>query len=269
MSQDWSPCGASVVFANLDKSFGERSVLSGVDLSIGPGEFVAVVGRSGSGKSTLLRLLCGLEQPTRGECKVVDASGADARGTVRVVFQEPRLLPWKTVLDNVCIGARGKDTRAREVLASVGLADRLADYPHVLSGGQRQRVAFARALVHDPCVMLLDEPFGALDALTRIEAQLLVERFWRKRGFTALLVTHDVTEAVLLADRVLVIDQGKIAESFAVNVPRAERRESPEVTRIAAAVLKRIFAAGASEPPRESEAELAAAVSLEYQTHAR
>ena len=141
--------------------------------------------------------LSGLEQPSMGSTRVVDATGADARSTVRVVFQEPRLLPWRSVLDNVCIGMRGKDpARARAVLSSVGLADRHGEYPGVLSGGQRQRVALARALVHEPCVLLLDEPFGALDALSRIEAQRLVESLWLERGFTAILVTHDVGEAV-------------------------------------------------------------------------
>jgi len=243
-------CGASVVFEDLSKSFGERGVLHGVDLAIPPGQFVAVVGRSGSGKSTLLRLLCGLEQPTAGQARVVDADGKDARDQVRVVFQEPRLLPWKTLLANVGIGTRGKnDALVHQVLTSVGLGDRLHDYPGVLSGGQKQRVALARALVHEPCVMLLDEPFGALDALTRIEAQRLVEDLWAERGFTALLVTHDVTEAVLLADRVLLIEEGRIAESFEVAVARPRRRDNVQLARIAAAVLDRIFSGNASEAP--------------------
>jgi sulfonate transport system ATP-binding protein len=144
----------------------------------------------------------------------------------------------------VCLGLSGcSPERARSVLHSVGLADRVDDYPTVLSGGQRQRVALARALVHEPGVMLLDEPFGALDALTRIEAQRLVEQLWQARGFTALLVTHDVNEAVLLADRVLLVEGGEIAESFDVNVPRPRRREHPEVARVTAAILDAIFRA--------------------------
>jgi len=239
--------GALVRFERLEKSFGQRSVLRGIDLSIEPGQFVAVVGRSGSGKSTLLRLLCGLEQPSAGLLLVLDASGADARSGVRVVFQEPRLLPWQSVLDNVCIGPQKPDReRGLRVLDSVGLSDRVHEYPGVLSGGQRQRVALARALMHQPSVMLLDEPFGALDALTRIEAQRLVEQLWLEHRFTALLVTHDVSEAVLLADRVLLIDQGRIAEQFEVNVPRAERRGSAELAKIAASVLDRIFDASSS-----------------------
>ena len=254
-------CGASVVLEGLCKSFGERSVLNAVDLAIPPGQFVAVVGRSGSGKSTLLRLLCGLEEPSQGAARVVDADGRDARAQVRVVFQEPRLLPWKTVLANVGIGSRGKnDARTRQVLAQVGLSDRLHEYPGVLSGGQKQRVALARALVHEPCVMLLDEPFGALDALTRIEAQRLVEELWAERGFTALLVTHDVTEAVLLADRVLLIEDGRIADSFEVAVARPRRRDDPELARIAGRILDRIFSApgAGGEPPTAARESLAA-----------
>jgi sulfonate transport system ATP-binding protein len=249
------PCGASVVLAGLGKSFGERRVLDDIQLAIPPGEFVAIVGRSGSGKSTLLRLLCGLEEPTHGSAQVIDADGRDARAQVRVVFQEPRLLPWKSLLANVGIGSRGvNDERARRVLRAVGLGDRLRDYPGVLSGGQRQRVALARALVHEPCVMLLDEPFGALDALTRIEAQRLVEELWAEHGFTALLVTHDVTEAVLLADRVLLIEDGRIAESFAVAVARPRRRDNPELATIAASILDRIFSS--SPPARNKSNEL-------------
>jgi sulfonate transport system ATP-binding protein len=236
------PCGASVVLERLAKSFGDRRVLDELSLSIPPGRFVAVVGRSGSGKSTLLRLLCGLEEPTHGSARVLDGAGRDARDNVRVVFQEPRLLPWRTVLANVGIGRRGQgDARARQVLHSVGLGDRLNDYPGVLSGGQKQRVALARALIHDPCVMLLDEPFGALDALTRIEAQRLVEELWAERGFTALLVTHDVTEAVLLADHVFLIEDGRVAASFDVTVPRPRRRDNAELAAIAGVVLDRIF----------------------------
>ncbi|MDQ2642709.1 MAG: ABC transporter ATP-binding protein [Myxococcota bacterium] len=223
----------------LEKRFGEREVLRGIDLEIAPGEFIAVVGRSGCGKSTLLRVLCDLEQPSSGSARVLRDG---ARAEVRVVFQEPRLLPWKSVLDNVCIGAqRGTESRARAVLASVGMDARASEYPGILSGGQRQRVALARALLHSPDVLLLDEPFGALDALTRIEAQRLVERLWAERGFTAVLVTHDVGEAVLLADGVLVVQEGRIAASYRVDVERPRRREHPEVARISAAVLDTIF----------------------------
>jgi len=239
-----NPCGSSVLVEGLVKHFDGRPVLEGIDLAIPPGRFLTVVGKSGCGKSTLLRILSNLETPSAGSARVLDASGADAGRNVRVVFQEPRLLPWRSVLDNVCVGIRGRDRdekHAREVLASVGMADRLHEYPGVLSGGQRQRVAFARALVHEPCVLLLDEPFGALDALTRIEAQRLVETLWLERGFTAILVTHDVNEAVLLGDQVLLLDQGRIAARFDVDLPRPRRREHPEVARLTGAVLDGIF----------------------------
>ena len=261
--------GAAIRLDGISKQFGARPVLSGVTLDVRAGEFVAVVGRSGCGKSTLLRVLCGLEEPSAGQLRVFDGAHPEARG-VRVVFQEPRLLPWKSVLANVCLGIRAtsRDARrarneaAERVLDSVGLSDRARDYPAVLSGGQRQRVALARALLHDPSVLLLDEPFGALDALTRIEAQQLVESLWLQRGFTALLVTHDVAEAVLLADRVLLLEEGRIAASFEVDLQRPRRRDDAELARITARVLDRIFASPESgrglrpletQQPRASE----------------
>jgi sulfonate transport system ATP-binding protein len=237
--------GAAVALEGVEKRFGDRVVLRGIEASIAPGEFVTVVGRSGSGKSTLLRLLSGLEAPSGGALRI--GARAEAKHDVRVVFQEPRLLPWKSVLDNVCLGlGQSAHARARDVLGAVGLDDRLSDYPGVLSGGQLQRVALARALVHEPAVMLLDEPFGALDALTRIEAQRLVESLWLERGFTAILVTHDVEEAVLLGDRVLLVEDGRIAARFDVSAPRPRRRTDPEVVRVAGAVLDRIFETSAS-----------------------
>ncbi|XXX72273.1 ABC transporter ATP-binding protein [Sorangium sp. So ce134] len=246
--------GARVVLDQLEKRFDDRPVLSGLHLDVRPGEFLTIVGRSGSGKSTLLRILCGLEQPTGGAARVEAQEGGAA---VRVVFQEPRLMPWRTVLQNVCIGLpKERHDRARDVLARVGLLDRQNDYPGVLSGGQRQRVALARALVHDPKVLLLDEPFGALDALTRIGAQRLVESLWAQHGFTAILVTHDVQEAVLLGDRVLVFDEGRITESVAVDLPRPRARELPEVGRLTGALLQAIFASGEGSPaPPSSRAD--------------
>ncbi|WP_434040940.1 MULTISPECIES: ABC transporter ATP-binding protein [Sorangium] len=238
--------GARVLLDRIEKRFGDKPVLSGIELDVRPGELLTIVGRSGSGKSTLLRILCGLEQPTGGAARVLTREGGAA---VRVVFQEPRLMPWRTVLQNVCIGLpRERRERARDVLARVGLLDRQDDYPGVLSGGQRQRVALARALVHDPRVLLLDEPFGALDALTRIGAQRLVESLWVQHGFTAILVTHDVEEAVLLGDRVLVFDEGRIVESVAVDLPRPRARELPAVGRLTGALLRTILAS-ADGPP--------------------
>jgi sulfonate transport system ATP-binding protein len=233
--------GARIALEGLRKSF-DRPVLHELDLQVAPGEFIAIVGRSGSGKTTLLKILCGLEPPSAGCVRIEQENGAEASAEVCVVFQEPRLLPWRNVLDNVCIGLGGADrSLAREVLARVGLGDRLAEYPAVLSGGQKQRVALARALVRNPKVMLLDEPFGALDALTRLGAQKLVETLWQQRGFTAVLVTHDVEEAVSLADRVLVFEEGRIVASETIDWPRPRARELPEfgrrVGRLLAAIL--------------------------------
>ena len=177
----------------------------------------------------LLRVVAGLEPFQHGALYVdgqaqLPAAGA-ARVDTRIMFQDARLLPWKRVIDNVALGLTGIDAKARakEALANVGLADRADDWPAVLSGGQRQRVALARALVHAPRLLLLDEPLGALDALTRIEMQQLIESLWRRHGFTALLVTHDVAEAVALGDRVLLIEDGGIAldERVALARPRS------------------------------------------------
>ncbi|OWQ90098.1 aliphatic sulfonate ABC transporter ATP-binding protein [Roseateles terrae] len=206
----------------VTKTFGDRPVLSQLDLEIRPGEFVAVVGRSGCGKSTLLRLLAGLETPSAGALQV------GTPDSVRFMFQDARLLPWARVLDNVALGLTGPDPRAQaaRALAQVGLADRGPAWPTKLSGGQRQRVALARALVHTPQLLLLDEPLGALDALTRIEMQRLIERLWLRQGFTAVLVTHDVAEAVALADRVLLIEQGRVALDLSVDLPRPRLRDA-------------------------------------------
>jgi sulfonate transport system ATP-binding protein len=217
--------GAAIDARGLSKRYGSRHVLSDLDLSIAPGEFIAIVGRSGCGKSTLLRLLAGLEATDTGSISLDGAPRASHQADIRIMFQDSRLLPWKRVLDNVALGLEGADVkeRAREALSQVGLADRANDWPAVLSGGQRQRVALARALVHTPRLLLLDEPLGALDALTRIEMHGLIERLWQRHGFTALLVTHDVTEAVALADRVILIEEQRIAldERVALRRPRA------------------------------------------------
>lgn len=215
--------GAGVHLHGLAKHYGERTVLEGITLDIAPGEFVAVVGRSGCGKSTLLRLIAGLETADEGRV-AVDAG----EGGTRLMFQEARLLPWKSVLGNVALGLPDGQERARETLATVGLADRAGEWPAVLSGGQRQRVALTRALVHAPRLLLLDEPLGALDALTRIGMQRLIEALWLRQGFTAVLVTHDVQEALALADRVLVVDGGRIAHDVSVALPRPRERGSAD-----------------------------------------
>jgi sulfonate transport system ATP-binding protein len=228
--------GLALHLSGVAKSFGARHVLQNVDLNVTPGEFVALVGRSGCGKSTLLRLVAGLEAPSAGR---VEAGAADER---RLMFQDARLLPWKRVVDNVALGLRGPDAHAlaMEALAQVGLAGRGGDWPATLSGGQRQRVALARALVHRPRLLLLDEPLGALDALTRLEMHRLIEQLWRRHGFTALLVTHDVAEAVALADRVLLIDRGGIALDATVNLARPRCRTAAGFAALEERVLSHI-----------------------------
>jgi len=241
---DAAPRGLSLTIRGLRKSFGDNEVLRGIDLHIPAGQFVAIVGRSGCGKSTLLRLVAGLDAVTAGAI----AFGEQARPEdIRVMFQEPRLLPWARVLSNVEVGlGRERNTadaqaRAESALVEVGLGDKRAQWPAVLSGGQKQRVALARALVSRPRVLAFDEPLGALDALTRISMQRLLERVWHDQAFTAILVTHDVSEAVALADRVLVIEDGRIAHDIHVDIPRPRRRGSAELAALEGSILKNLL----------------------------
>ena len=232
--------GAHLNLRGLTKRYGGRTVLDAVNLNIEPGEFVAVVGRSGCGKSTLLRAIAGLELPDAGSVKIGGAGGR-AEPEVRMMFQDARLLPWKTVLQNVALGLADGLERALAALASVGLLDRADDWPAALSGGQRQRVALARALVHEPQLLLLDEPLGALDALTRIDMQSLIESLWTTRGFTAVLVTHDVQEAVVLADRVLLVEQGRLALDLDVGLARPRARGESAFAALEGKVLTRVL----------------------------
>ncbi|WP_458686771.1 ABC transporter ATP-binding protein [Nocardia tengchongensis] len=215
----------------LVKDFGDRRVLHGLDLDIRPGEFVALLGRSGSGKSTLLRALAGLDDENGGELTV--------SGEIAVAFQEPRLVPWKRVRDNVVLGLRRADAKAAAAaaLAEVGLAERGAAWPLTLSGGEAQRASLARALVREPDLLLLDEPFSALDALTRITIHTLVLDLWARHRPGVLLVTHDVDEALLLADRALVLDGGRIARELPIDLPRPRRRDHPEFLALRTALL--------------------------------
>jgi sulfonate transport system ATP-binding protein len=245
----------SVELRGVRKQYGERTVLADFDLAIERGSFVAIVGRSGCGKSTLLRLVAELETPSAGSVdKHAGAAGGAAFDT-RIMFQDARLLPWKSVLQNVMLGlGRGAREDARAVLAEVGLAERANDWPAQLSGGQRQRVALARALVHRPQLLLLDEPLGALDALTRIEMHALIERLWREHHFTALLVTHDVHEAVALADRILLIDEGRIALDQPVPLARPRERASVGFAAIESQVLQRVLGTGGERQGQAREA---------------
>jgi sulfonate transport system ATP-binding protein len=238
LPQPFAPRGLPLRLRGVGKSFGARHVLADLDLAVSPGEFIALVGRSGCGKSTLLRLIAGLDQPSAGR---VEAGAPDE---LRIMFQDARLLPWKRVIDNVALGLTGPEAseRAQAALGQVGLAGRGSDWPAVLSGGQRQRVALARALVHRPRLLLLDEPLGALDALTRIEMHRLIEQLWRQHAFTAVLVTHDVAEAVTLADRVLLIDHGGIALDATVALPRPRSRAAPGFAELEDRVLRQIIA---------------------------
>lgn len=234
--------GTPVTLSGITKKYGNRTVLSDINLRIPPGQFVAVVGRSGCGKSTLLRLLAGLEKTTQGELLSASAPLSEVREDTRLMFQDDRLLPWKKVIDNVGLGLKGPwREAARAALEEVGLADRADEWPSALSGGQKQRVALARALIHRPRLLLLDEPLGALDALTRIEMQSLIERLWQQHEFTVLLVTHDVSEAVTVADRVILIDQGQVGMDLTVDLPRPRRKGSLRLAELEAEVLERVL----------------------------
>lgn len=193
-----------ITIKNVNKTYNNLTALHNVSLDIKQGEFIALVGMSGGGKSTLLRLIAGLEQPTNGSVQI---NSTDTKSLIRVMFQEDRLLPWMSVLDNLSFGSKDKNTKAhaKELLDLVELGDYADHFPNQLSGGQKQRVALARALMSHPKILLLDEPLGALDALTRRKMQDLILDICQKQNLTTILVTHDVEEAARMADRIVVM----------------------------------------------------------------
>jgi sulfonate transport system ATP-binding protein len=228
------PVEPAVSIRGLRQQFGTVSVLDGLDLDISPGEFVALLGHSGSGKTTLLRVLAGLAEFTGGE---VHAPAART-----IVFQEPRLMPWKKVWQNVVLGMKASNARKRAVdaLQEVGLAHRLDAWPATLSGGEAQRVSFARALIREPQLLLLDEPFAALDALTRIRMHELIAQLWYTHRPSVLLVTHDVDEALLLADRALVLADGRIKFELQIAVPHPRDPAMPGFSTMRAELLTQL-----------------------------
>ncbi|CAL9546714.1 ABC transporter ATP-binding protein [Streptomyces sp. enrichment culture] len=211
----------AVRLRGLTRSFEGRTVLDGVDLDLPAGQFTALLGHSGSGKSTLLRAIAGIDHGVAGSGTLT------APERVSVVFQDSRLLPWRRILPNVLLGLDGKDAgeRGRAALAEVGLGGRERAWPSELSGGEQQRAALARSLVREPELLLADEPFGALDALTRIKMHALLRQLWERHRPSVLLVTHDVDEAIVLADRVLVLEDGRIGLDLTVD------RDGPDAHR--------------------------------------
>jgi NitT/TauT family transport system ATP-binding protein len=243
--------GVGQVFRSRDRS--RVTALSDVSIEVGANRFVCIVGPSGCGKSTLLRLVAGLTPPTRGKIAIGGKPVTGPREDVGIVFQKPTLLPWASVVDNVLMPLKlmGRPTetargRAMDLLAMVGLQGFESRLPAELSGGMQQRAAICRALIHDPDILLMDEPFGALDALTREEMTLELLRIWNERRKTILFVTHSIAEAVLLADTVLVMSArpGRIVERLDVGVPRPrsfEQEGLPEFQRVAGIVRASIF----------------------------
>jgi sulfonate transport system ATP-binding protein len=215
----------AVRIRGLTRGFGARTVLDGIDLDLAAGEFVALLGHSGSGKSTLLRAIAGLDHDVAG------AGELAAPRRVSVVFQDARLLPWRRILDNVVLGRPRRDAaeRGRAALAEVGLAGRERAWPNQLSGGEAQRAALARSLVWEPELLLADEPFGALDALTRIKMHALLRELCERHRPAVLLVTHDVDEAIVLADRVLVLDHGRIGVDVGIRLPHPRSYRDPRL----------------------------------------
>lgn len=237
-----SPRAVHIRLQQIEKSFGEQTVLKNLSLEIEEGEFVVIVGKSGSGKSTLLRLAAGLEEPTSGQITFNGKTLKQSESSTTMMYQDSRLLPWKSVLENVGLGLKGNWKEKAEItLEHVGLLSYKDEWPSTLSGGQQQRVALARALIHHPSLLLLDEPLSALDALTRMEMQNLIENLWREQGFTALLVTHDVREAVKLGDRIILIEDGNITLDIKNDAERPREFSDVSLALLEKNILQRIM----------------------------
>jgi ABC-type Fe3+/spermidine/putrescine transport system ATPase subunit len=239
----------------VTKSFGGLAAVDGASLTVGDGEIVALLGPSGSGKTTLLRVIAGFERPDAGSVRVggLEVTGPGTwvepeRRRVGMVFQQGALFPHLTVEGNVGFGT-SRPERVRECLRLVALEDRAGSFPHELSGGERQRVALARALAPDPEVVLLDEPFAALDALTRIRMHALVSALWRRHRPAVLLVTHDVDEALLLADRVIVMADGRIDHEERIDAGHPRDRTAGWFEHLRAELLSHLGVTGAEDLP--------------------
>jgi sulfonate transport system ATP-binding protein len=221
---------------SLVRRFATKTILDGVDLDIEEGEFVALLGKSGSGKSTFLKALAGLDHDVEG------TGTLDTPENLSVVFQDARLLPWRTVIQNVTLGLPGAagQEAGRKALAEVELAGREAAWPNQLSGGEQQRVALARSLVRQPSLLLADEPFGALDALTRLKMHDLLRELCARHRPAVLLVTHDVDEAISLADRILVLDEGRLIEDLRIDLPAPRDHGDPRFAKIRTRLLSRL-----------------------------
>lgn len=221
--------GGSIELDGLGKKYGSLTALEHMNLQVPGGEFISIVGPSGCGKSTLLQILAGLSPATSGQVRINGEMVTGPRNDIGVVFQTPLLFDWRTVLENVMLpvdvqrlGREANRGKARALLDLVGLADFENHYPKQLSGGMQQRVGIARALIHDPSMLLMDEPFGALDAMTRERMNLELKRIWQRHGKTIVFITHSIPEAVFLGERVVVMAPrpGRIADLLSIDLPR-------------------------------------------------
>ena len=240
--------GILIQLYEVTKQYNDNEVLKKLNLTINRGQFTSIIGKSGSGISTLLKLISALDVPTSGAITFDHMPLSGINNSTTVMFQDARLLPWKSVLDNVGLGLKGNwKEKAHHFLKQVGLEQKAEEWPTALSGGQRQRVALARALVRNPRLLLLDEPLGALDALTRLEMQQLIEKLWQEQRFTTLLVTHDVNEAIRLSDRIILIEDGSIALDINVALARPRLHTDPQFGILESKVLSRIMHTAESE----------------------